>query len=101
MLEHLQSHLLGLVHVIAAATAIIVGTAVLFNRKATRVHRLLGRAYLCSMLVMNVTAMANFELYGRFGPFHWMVLASLVTVIGGYATVRLRVDGLPAHGEIP
>lgn len=93
MIEHLQSHLLGLIHVLAALTAMILGAGVLLNRKGTRTHRLLGRGYLLSMLAMNGTALLNFELYGQFGPFHWMVLASLATLLGGFLSARRRSAG--------
>jgi len=84
LIEHLQSHLLGLVHVLTALAAMAFGTAVIFNRKGTRKHRWLGRSYVAAMLAMNATALMNYELYGYFGPFHWMVLASLATVVAGY-----------------
>jgi hypothetical protein len=45
------------------------------------------------MLIMNFTALANFDLYGRFGPFHWMALVSLATLAGGYLTARHRTPG--------
>lgn len=93
MIEHLQSHLLGLVHVLTAVTSIIFGTAVLFNRKGTRAHRLLGRGYVLAMLAMNSTALLDYELFGRFGPFHWTALASLATLLGGYLSVRRRSAG--------
>lgn len=85
MIEHLQSHPLGLVHLLTALAAMLFGAAVMISRKGTRNHRWMGRGYLAMMLGLNVTALLNYELYGRFGPFHWMVLASLATVIAGYA----------------
>ena len=93
MIEHLQSHLLGLVHVLTALAAMIIGSAVIFNRKGTRKHRWMGRSYLAMMLAMNGTALLNYELYGRFGPFHWMVLASLATVVGGYIPTWRKAPG--------
>ena len=84
VIEHLQNHSLGLVHVLTALAAMFFGAAVIFNRKGTRKHRWMGRSYLAMMLTLNVTALLNYELYGQFGPFHWMVLASLATVIAGY-----------------
>ena len=90
MLEHLQGHPIGLAHVLTTAVAaLFFGTAVVFSRKGTRRHRWLGRGYLAMMLALNGTALLNYELYGRFGPFHWMVLVSLASVVGGYVpTVR-------------
>ncbi len=70
VIEHLQSHLLGLVHLLTALAAIFFGTAVIFSPKGTRRHRWMGRSYLAMMLAMNGTALLIYELYGRFGPFH-------------------------------
>lgn len=93
MIAHLQSHLLGLVHLLTALAAMACGTAVIFAPKGTRKHRLLGRSYLLLMLAMNGTALLIYELFGRFGPFHWMVLVSLASVIGGYLAVWRKVPG--------
>ena len=46
-----------------------------------------------TMLALNVTALMDYELFGRFGPFHWMALISLGTVAAGYAAVRRRAPG--------
>jgi uncharacterized membrane protein len=93
VLEHLQGHPIGLVHVLTAVAALFFGTAVVLSRKGTRRHRWLGRGYLAMMLALNGTALLNYELYGRFGPFHWMVLASLASVVGGYVPTVRRSRG--------
>ena len=93
MIEHLQSHLLGLIHLLMALAAMFFGTAVIFNRKGTRKHRWMGRSYLIMMLTMNGTGLLNYELFGRFGPFHWMVLASLATLVAGYVPTLLKAPG--------
>ncbi len=85
MIEHLQSHWLGLVHLLFALAAMLFGAVVIFTRKGTRKHKWMGRSYFAMMLGLNVTALMNYELYGRFGPFHWMALASLATVVAGFA----------------
>ena len=88
MIEHLLNHPLGLVHVFTALAAITLGAAVIFNRKGTQRHRWIGRGYLISMLIMNGTALAIFELSGQFGPFHWLALVSFVSVLAGYQPTR-------------
>jgi hypothetical protein len=45
------------------------------------------------MLGLNLTALLNYELYGRFGPFHWMVLASLATVAAGMVPTWRKAPG--------
>ena len=93
MIEHLLSHPLGLVHTIAALAAIVLGALVVFNRKGTRQHRCMGFGYLAMMLTLNGTALLDYELYGHFGPFHWMVLASLVTIVMGFVPVWRKSPG--------
>ena len=76
---------LGWTHTVAAVVAIIAGAAVLLTRKGTRRHRQLGWAYVVSMLLLNVTALFIYRLFGRFGPFHVGAVFSLVTVVAGTA----------------
>jgi len=45
------------------------------------------------MLGLNGTALLNYELYDRFGPFHWMVLASLATVVAGFVPTWRKAPG--------
>lgn len=84
---------MGLLHVLLALAAMLFGTLVVFHRKGNARHRLLGRAYLVSMLGLNATALLNYELFGYFGPFHWMALFSLASVLGGYLAVRSKRSG--------
>jgi uncharacterized membrane protein len=93
VIDHLQSHSLGLVHVLMALAAILFGAAVIFCRKGTRIHRWMGRGYVVTMIGLNCTALLNYELYGQFGPFHWMVLASLATVMAGFVPTWRKAPG--------
>ncbi len=98
MIAHWQAHPLGFAHVAVAVLAILFGTLVIAARKGTAYHRRMGRAYFASMLAVNITALAIYELFGRFGPFHWMALASLATLIVGYLPTKTRSPGwLPRH----
>ena len=84
MIAHTLQHPLGLTHLLFALLAIGLGTAVIFRRKGTRVHRWLGRSYVVLMLGLNITAFMIYELFGGFGLFHWMALISFATVLIGY-----------------
>jgi len=81
---------LGWIHTIFGIVALLAGTAVIFLRKGTRWHRTLGHVYLTNMLALNVSALFIYKLYGRFGPFHWMALGSLLTLIVGMVPVFTR-----------
>ena len=98
MSDHLQTHALGLMHLVLAIAAIVIGTIVVFNRKGTRRHRWLGRCYVALMIAVNVTSLLIYELWGRFGPFHWMALASLATLLAGYIPmIRKRPGWMYRH----
>ena len=76
--------LLGQVHLIAAIAALAIGALVLLTSpKGTRRHRQIGWTYTVAMLVLNVTALMIYRLFGRFGPFHAAAIVSLVTLAWG------------------
>ena len=93
MLEHTLQHPVGLIHLIVAVLAIVIGTLVILFRKGTRLHGWLGRAYVGMMVGVNLTAFLIYELFGGFGLFHWMALFSLLTVLIGYFPARSRRPG--------
>ena len=81
---------LGFVHTLFGLAALATGCAVVIRRKATRIHRRIGRAYVAAMLLLNLTALLIYDLYGRFGPFHVAALISLATVLAGIVPVLRR-----------
>lgn len=98
MIDHLSAHALGLVHLLVALGVLAFGSAVILSRKGTRLHRWLGRAYVLLMVVLNGTALMIYELFGGFGPFHWMALASLLVTLVGYLPARSKPAGwMPRH----
>ncbi len=101
MIQHLLEHPLGLVHFLSAVAAIIFGAAVIFSRKGTQRHKLTGRAYVVAMWLLNITALLDYELYGYFGPFHWMALISLATIVFAHlAVLRKRSDWRQSHAYL-
>lgn len=81
---------LGLVHVLAAGTALGAGTAVAIARKGTVWHRRNGQVFALAMLVLNLSALGLYDLTGRVNLFHFFALASLFTVGMGVRAARLR-----------
>ncbi len=75
------------IHTAMGFAALLFGAAVLLRAKGTRSHVWTGRLYVASMLVLNVTAFGIYNLFGRFGVFHWFALASLATIIAGMIPV--------------
>jgi uncharacterized membrane protein len=67
-----------LVHTLAAASALLVGTLVLLGGKGGARHRSLGRSW---MILMLVVALSSFAIRTH-GHFSWLHLLSLVTLAG-------------------
>ncbi|MDT8413777.1 MAG: DUF2306 domain-containing protein [Flavobacteriaceae bacterium] len=100
-MQNLISSPTGLVHLIFALLALVFGTAVLFMKKGTPVHKKAGYLYLISMLVMNATAFGIYRLFGGFGIFHYAALLSLFSLIGGiYPAYRRRSGWHLQHLEV-
>lgn len=92
-MEHTLQHPIGLAHLVIALLAMVFGTLVIISSKGTRKHKWLGRAYVGSMVAVNVSAFLIYELFGGLGLFHWMALFSLLTVLAGYFPARSRRPG--------
>lgn len=74
---------IGLVHLIASLLALVMGTMVLTMRKGTRQHKQIGYAYLVFMAILIVTAFMIYNLFGKFGLFHYAAVFSTLTLTGG------------------
>jgi len=81
---------LSVLHVAAAALALVAGAFVLLRAKGTRLHRQAGYAYVGAIVVMNISSFFLFNLTGRVSPFHVMAVISLATVLSGFAAAALR-----------
>jgi uncharacterized membrane protein len=74
---------MGEIHWIAASTALIAAAAVFLSRKGTSRHRKLGWTYVMALLMVNISALAVYDISGGWGPFHWLALLSLATLGAG------------------
>jgi uncharacterized membrane protein len=85
--------MLPALHVLTAALALLVGAVQLRRPKGTRAHRRIGWAYALLLLVLNTTALSMYRETGRWNHFHWLAVASLVTLVvalGALAADRHR-----------
>ena len=80
----------GVFHVVCAVSSMVLGALIFSIEKGTRLHMLLGRVYVVSMLGLNITALLIYRLFGGFGPFHILALVSLMALLAGYAAVWFR-----------
>ncbi len=88
---------LGFSHLIFAFLALTFGFSTLRKPKGTRLHRKIGWIYTFSMIGLNITALFIYRLFGGFGPFHWMALISLATVV---AAIIPAIRKKPANNWI-
>lgn len=81
---------LSTAHILFAVIALMAGPTVFFRTKGDSIHRKLGYAYVFSMVVMNVTGLAIYNLTGHWNAFHWFALISLLTLICGFIPIFTR-----------
>jgi len=73
---------IGAYHTLFALLAMVSGTYVILTIKGDIYHKKVGYFYVFSMIVMNISALFTQSLF-VFGPFHYLALFSLCTVIFG------------------
>ena len=73
----------GWLHALLGVVAFALGLRVVLRRKGTRSHRRTGRLYVAAMLLLNLTALSIYDLFGFFGPFHVAAVISLATLAAG------------------
>lgn len=90
---------LGALHAIACLVALATGAWNLALAKGTPLHKRVGRTYIVSMLVLNISVfwlykfdIASFVPFragpGVFGLFHWFAVAALVFIAVGWYAAR-------------
>lgn len=82
--------MLGTVHVVFAIAALISGATVVFRPKGDRWHRIIGYFYAIFLLLVNISALLVYEDAVGMGPFHFLAIISLVTLICGFIPAFLR-----------
>jgi uncharacterized membrane protein len=75
-------------HVVAALSALGAGAAVLLLPKGTPTHRRFGALYVLALLLVDVAALA-LHRESTFGVFHWLAVASLITIGVGLSPLLL------------
>lgn len=81
---------IGLIHLIASIGALLLGTIVLSIRKGTKFHRKIGYGYSVCMTVLLITAFMLYNLFGRWGIFHWTAVVSSITLLAGIVPMFIR-----------
>lgn len=81
---------LGLFHFVVSMLALITSTWVLAKEKGTPLHKKMGYAYVCMMLLVCGTSFGMYRLTGKFGLFHWLALVGLATIAAGMIPMWMK-----------
>lgn len=88
--SNLVSGSMGFLHLISAVIAMIAGMFVLLSTKGTSLHKKMGYLYAVSMVIMIATSFMIYNLFGKFGIFHWLSLLSITTLVAGMLPVMFK-----------
>ncbi|WP_417307923.1 DUF2306 domain-containing protein [Devosia sp.] len=82
------------IHALAAIMAFLLGAAILWQRKGTRLHRWLGRVWVALMLVTATSALFinEIRLIGPFSPIHLFVLFTYLGIGQGLYSIIVHRD---------
>lgn len=97
-LTNLVTNHMGLIHLVASVIALILGTISLVMTKGSSLHKKIGYSYAVAMIVLLVTAFMLYNLFGRWGIFHWAAVVSSATLLAGLVPIIIRLKNyLPLH----
>jgi len=80
----------GLIHFISSIIAFVLGTLVLVMDKGTIKHKIIGRLYALTMLIVLITAFITYRLFGTWGIFHWTAVVSSLTILFGLIPILIK-----------
>ena len=81
---------IGVVHLLCSIISMIAGALVLSIKKGTIIHKRLGYFYTLNMLIVLITALMIYRLFGTFGPFHYIAVIGFLYITGGILPVLFR-----------
>ncbi len=81
---------LGWFHLLSSIAAMLTGGYVLATSKGTKRHKQAGYVYVFSMVLTCGSALAIYNLTGRFGIFHVLALISFATLIAGMLPILMK-----------
>ncbi len=86
----MYTNLIGQIHLWVSILALLMGTWVITTKKGTPRHKKVGYIYVVSMIMVNSTAFMLYNLYGKWGIFHWTALISSVTLLLGMIPMVIK-----------
>lgn len=92
--------LIGWLHTIAALIALITGTLVLINTKATVFHKRVGQVYGIMMIIVCLTSFAIYRVHNGFGVLHVFAIISTITLILGMLPMYVNISKNPITAHL-
>lgn len=89
-MSNLINNEIGFIHLMASVLALMFGSGVLVMTKGTNTHIRIGYLYAVSMVILLVTAFMLYNLFGKWGIFHYFAVISSVTLLLGMAPILFR-----------
>lgn len=85
------------IHVFAAIAALFLGGFVLFSKKGTHLHKLLGKIWVGLMLIVALSSfwISGLKIIGPFSPIHLLSIFTLFALY--YAVQQARAGRITAH----
>lgn len=80
----------GLIHLITALTALLIGLVIFIRPKGGSLHKILGYVYSTSMFTMLITALLIYHLTGSFNFLHGFAILSTLQLVRGLYHAILR-----------
>ncbi|MCR9154358.1 MAG: DUF2306 domain-containing protein [Bacteroidetes bacterium] len=75
----------GLLHFTASIIGLLSGAYLLIAKKGSRAHKVIGRIFGFSVLIVNISALFIYDFnQGRISPFHFLIPVSLFFLIYGW-----------------
>lgn len=91
-MNQLAGDWIGLIHIFTSILSMVFGAAVLVTPKGTKIHKRMGYAYTLNMLLVLITALMIYRLFGGFGPFHIIAIIGFIYIIGGILPAFFRIS---------
>jgi len=83
--------ILGGTHFVLAMVALVLGPVIFLRKKGGRLHRLAGYAFVLSILIVNITALTNYDFTGYPNLFHFFALLSLSALVPAFYALQRAV----------
>ncbi len=85
------------IHALSAIAALVLGSVVLFRKKGTRFHKLMGKLWVLLMLTVVCSSffIHTLKVWGNFSPIHLISVATLGSL--GWGVYAARVGRIKTH----